>query len=69
MLKTHEIKPTLINQSIIPAEFTLFTQNRESVFFLEEKDRRIEKKGVQAVKVCRSPDEAMKFADTLMVHV
>jgi len=51
VLKTHEIKLTLINQSIIPAEFTLFTQNKESVFFIEEKEGRVEKKGVHTVKV------------------
>jgi hypothetical protein len=69
VLKTHEIKLTLINQSIIPAEFTLFTANRESVFFIEEKEGRVEKKGVHTLKVYCSPDEAMKFNDTLMVHV
>lgn len=51
VLKTHEIKLTLINQSIIPAEFTLFTANRESIFFVEEKEGRVEKKGTHVVKV------------------
>ena len=51
VLKTHEIKLTLINQLIIPAEFTLFTANHESIFFSEEKERGTEKKGTHVVKV------------------
>ena len=51
VLKTYEIKLTLINQLIIPAEFTLFTANHESIFFVEEKEGGAEKKGTHVVKV------------------
>ena len=39
------------------------------MFFVEEKEGRVEKKGTQIVKVFCSPDEAQKFSDTLMVNV
>ena len=51
MLKTHEIKLTFINQSIISVEFTLFTANFESILFVEEEEGRVEKKGTHVVKV------------------
>ena len=51
MLKTHEINLTLIDQSIILTEFKLFTANRESIFFVEEKERHVEQKGMYVVKV------------------
>ena len=51
MLKTHEIKLTLINQLIIPAEFTLFYSNRKYIFFVEEKEGRVKKKGTHVLKV------------------
>ena len=51
MLKTHEIKLTFINQSIISVEFTLFSANLESILFVEEEEGRVEKKGTHVVKV------------------
>ena len=51
VLKTHEIKLTLINQLIIPAEFTLFYSNRKYIFFVEEKEGRVKKKGTHVLKV------------------
>ena len=69
VLKTHEIKLTLINQLIIPAEFTLFYSNRKYIFFVEEKEGRVKKKGTHMLKVFCSPDIAMKFNDMLMMHV
>jgi hypothetical protein len=38
VIKTQDLKLTLINQSILPAELTTFTGNKESVFFVVKKE-------------------------------
>lgn len=69
VLKTQEMKLVLVNQSIIPADYTMFTNNRESVFFIKEREGTIPEKGQKTIKVICSPDEAMKFNDILTVKV
>lgn len=50
VLKTQEMKLVLVNQSIIPADYTMFTNNRESVFFIKEREGTIPEKGQKNYK-------------------
>lgn len=61
---THQ-KLTLINKSLISAEFTLFTKMSDSVFRVEEKAGTIDANGTKTIKIMCCPDEIQRFLDVL----
>lgn len=65
VLKDSSQKLTIINKSLIKAEYSLFTKFSDSVFRVKEKAGSIEANQSKTIKILCTPDEIQRFTDVL----
>jgi hydrocephalus-inducing protein len=69
VLKEVKEKFTITNNSKIPADYTAFTKNKESIWKVMQRSGTLQPEDTKEIEVICVADEAQKFSDTLHVVV
>jgi len=69
VLKDYTEKIIVRNESEIPAEYTAFTKNKESIWKVVQRHGVLQKDDEKIIEVVCNADEVQKFSDTLHIIV
>lgn len=69
VLKEEKRKFTIYNNSEIPADYTAFTKNKESIWKVMQRSGTLQPEDQKDIEVICTADEAQKFVDTLHIVV